>query len=110
MAKAMENKEFHFLDAINFLFYSTKVLGITPYSMKEFYQNRNISISMVGNLYSLACLLFYIALHHFSVAAMYFNGNIFESSNSKCGVMANRFVQLLILNCHFYFALMQAAH
>lgn len=79
MAKEMESKEVHFLDAINFLFYSTKVLGITPYSMKEFYQNRNISISMFGNIYSLACLVLYIALHHFSVASMYFRGRIFET-------------------------------
>lgn len=85
MAKAMENgKEIHFLEAINFLFYSTKVLGITPYSMKEFYQNRHISISMFGNIYSLACLLFYIALHHFSVTIVYFHGKIFETG--ECGI------------------------
>lgn len=83
MATPMENNEVHFLEAINFLFYTTKVLGITPYSMKDFYKNRNISISMIGNIYSLACLVFYIALHHFSVAAMYFHGKIFETG--KCG-------------------------
>lgn len=75
----MENNETHFLEAINFLFYSTKVLGITPYSMKEFYRNRTISISMLGNIYSLVCLVIYIALHHFSVTAVYFNGKIFET-------------------------------
>lgn len=73
-----------FVKSLSALFYVSKIFGIIPYSVTEFYRNKKLSTSILGNVYSILMLVIYINLYHFVATSPYFDGTAFTSGENSC--------------------------
>lgn len=79
--KLLQTNNVNFTTAINYTFYVSKVYGLIPYSLINYYQSKILKNSIFGNILSIAFLLSYVCSYHFILAATYFDGKSFDSGN-----------------------------
>lgn len=52
------------LESIKVLFYSSSILGIIPYSLRDFYSRTVLRVSVVGNIWVLLSVVSYSVSYH----------------------------------------------
>lgn len=79
--------------SVDFLFYTSKLLGLLPYSISDYISKRKFEVSPFGNVFCIICCIFYAILYHFMMS-----GTMTESeSKDKKVTSLTEVIGLIIL-------------
>lgn len=62
----LKNGNKNVLSSIKILFYISKIFGLIPYSLKEYYDKNLLKVSMIGNIWCIFTMLQFSIQYHFA--------------------------------------------
>lgn len=82
MSKNVEKSNLNFSNAINYLFYATKLVGLKPHSLSAYYKHKKLQTSFFGNLLTIFFMIGYLGTYHYIATITYFDGKGFDSGKN----------------------------
>lgn len=76
---AKNEPKIEFIKSFNLLFYVSKVFGLVCYTYVDYYRNKVLVSTILGNVWSVMSLVLCGSVYHYIVAGIYFDGKSLDS-------------------------------
>lgn len=79
---AKTEPKIEFIKSLNYLFYVSKVFGLVCYTYVDYYRNKVLVNTILGNVWSVMSLVVFGCVYHYIVAGIYFDGKSLDSGEN----------------------------